>query len=194
MSASNRHRPKRHNVERDGADPDRVAPKSGERESSTQEATTPTPEGYGTPEQEEQVDAERAANEREPTDEELEVVDDQLDARGDLAIDTAPRTFSRPHGQNSDVVDADSDEPQGDVDLVGSSVREASLFDQPSIEGDPHPPRVNADEMRALDEHEGTSATSPSEREAEKSRSREKLRKARASDEPGATRRGKKSA
>jgi hypothetical protein len=194
MSASNRHRPKRHNVERDGADPDRVAAKSGERESSTHEPTTPTPEGYGTPEQEEQVDAERAANEREPTDEELEAVDAQLDARGDLAIDTAPRTLSGPHGQNSDVVDADSDEPQGDVDLMGSSVREASLFDQPSVEGDPHPPRVNADEMRALDEHEGTSATSPSEREAEKSRSREKLRQARASDEPGATPRGKKSA
>jgi hypothetical protein len=194
MSASNRHRPKRHNVERDGADPDRIAPESGARESSTQESTTPTPEGYGTPEQEEQVDAERAANEREPTNEELDAVDGELDARSDRAIDTAPRTSSGPHGQNSDVIDADSDEPQGDVDLVGNSVREASLFDQPSIEGDPHPPRVNADEMRALDEHEGTSATSPSEREAEKARSREKLRKARASDEPGASRGGKKSA
>lgn len=189
MSISNLNRPKRQNVERDGAEPDRS--ESEERETGSREPKTPTPEGYGTPEQEAQVDAEREADESDPTPEELEDLDTELDARADLAIDTAPRTLTRPHGQNSDVVAADSDEPQGDVNLVSDSVVEASLFDQPSVEGDPHPPRVIADEMQALDEHAGTSATSPSEREAEKAHAREKLRKTRAKDEPATARRAK---
>lgn len=187
MSVSKHAAPKRNHPERD-----RVAP-SAEPDGGAGEPT-PTPEGYGTPEQEARVDAEREADASDPTDEELEDLDGELDARGDLAIDTAPRTLARPHGQNSDVVDADSDEPQGDVDLVSDSIHEASLFDQPSVEGDPHPPRVNSDEMRALDEHEGTSATSPSAREDEKARERAKLRKTRAHDEPGATRRVKRQA
>lgn len=193
MSVSNGNQPKRQNVERDRVEPEGIDRGDVDRESGSQGAPTPTPEGYGTPEQEARLDAERAADEHEPTEEELENVEDELEARGDLAIDTAPRTFTRPHGQNSDVVDADSDEPQGDVALVSDAVTDASLFDQPSVEGDPHAPRVIADEMQALDEHQGTAATSPSEREAEKARSREKLRKTREKDEPR-PRRTKKSA
>jgi hypothetical protein len=181
MSISNRNQPKRQNAESEPVEPD-----SAERESGSTEPQTPTAEGYGTPEEEAQVDAEREAAERDPTEEELEELEGKLDAGGDLAIDTAPRALTGSHGQNSDVVDADSDEPQGDVNLVSDSVVDASLFDQPSVEGDPHAPRVIADEMRALDQHEGTSATSPSERAAEKARAREKLRKARATDEPTA--------
>lgn len=177
MTISKRREPARPSVERDGAEP------SGS-ERGADEPTTPTPEGYGTPSEEAQVDAEREAAEREPTEEELDDIDRQLDTGSDVAIDTAPRSFSRPHGQNSDVIDADSDEPQRDVDLVSGSVGDASLFDQPSVEGDPHAPRVIADEMRALDEHEGTSATSPSERAAQKARAREKLRETREKDEP----------
>jgi hypothetical protein len=188
MSTSKLNQPKRQNVDRDGVERD-----TAERESGSQEPQTPTPEGYGTPEEEARVDADREADERDPTEEELEALESKLDSGDELAIDTAPRALSRPHGQNSDVVDADSDEPQGDVNLVSDSVVDASLFDQPSIEGDPHPPRIIADEMRALDEHEGTSATSPSDRETEKARAREKLRKARATDEPAA-RRAKKPA
>ena len=188
MSISNTNRPKRQSVERDGVESEGTGAGAVERENGSREPTTPTPEGYGTPEQEAQVDAEREADERDPTQEELEDLDTELDARSDLAIDTAPRSLTRPHGQNSDVVAADSDEPQGDVDLMGDSVVEASLFDQPSVEGDPHAPRVNADEMRSLDEHEGTSSTSPSERETEKARSRAKLRKARATVDPSARR------
>lgn len=183
MSISNRNQSKRQNVKRDRVEPDGAEPESG-----SQQAQTPTPEGYGTPEEEAQVDADREAAERDPTEEELEALESTLDTGDDLAIDTAPRALTRPHGQNSDVVDADSDEPQGDVNLVSDSVVDASLFDQPSVEGDPHAPRVIADEMRALDEHEGTSATSPSEREAEKAKEREKLRKTRATDEPAARR------
>jgi hypothetical protein len=189
MSVSNRH-PSKHQR---GRQPDGIELESAEQESGSREPKTPTPEGYGTPEEEARVDAEREADEEEPTPEELEKLDGELDARGDLAIDTAPRTLTRPHGQNSDVIDADSDEPQGDVNLVSDSIVDASLFDQPSVEGDPHPPRVIADEMESLDEHQGTSATSPSARETEKAQSRERLRKARANDEPSA-RRGKRSA
>jgi hypothetical protein len=78
----------------------------------------------------------------------------------------------------SRAADLEVTEPQGDVDLLSDTIRNASLFDQPSEEGDPHAPRIAADEM-ARDEHEGTSA-----RAVEQQREREKLRKAREHDEP----------
>jgi hypothetical protein len=87
------------------------------------------------------------------------------------------------NGSDDEVVraaDLEVTEPQGDVDLLSDTIRNASLFDQPSEEGDPHAPRIAADEM-ARDEPEGMSAQA---REFEKQRERDKLRKTREHDEP----------
>jgi hypothetical protein len=149
-------------------------------------AETPTPRTGGAAGEDAGEDDLLAATDdtdESPSDAELEALEvlerrggalrhEQLDVRGDEESG-APRA-----------IDLEVTEPQGDVDLLTNAIRDASLFDQPSEEGDPHAPRIAADETVARDEHEGTSATNASAREVEKQRERAKLRKTREHDEP----------
>lgn len=48
------------------------------------------------------------------------------------------------------VATAEAEEPADEVDLLSSSIREASLFDRPTLRGGTRSPRVHADESSGL--------------------------------------------
>lgn len=64
------------------------------------------------------------------------------------------------------------------VDMVSTVVHEASLFDEPTERGGTRAPRLETDEVRAIDQHDSAIAVDPEAREREKEAARKRLHKA----------------